>query len=131
MRYPNPLRVTKSAILAVTRYIPEDIGKMRKPQVYSNGFLCRNFRFFRLFLAMSMVYKTGGWGFESLLSCHENKELRTKSLSQSATVICWGSYTGNNPLRHAALEKAGVEFITESGGGEAPKGGANTKSLKV
>ena len=63
------------------------------------------------------VSKTGGWGFESLLSCHENKELRTKSLSQIATVISWGSYTGNNPLRHAALEKAGAEFITESGGG--------------
>jgi len=27
-----------------------------------------------------------------------------------------GSYTGNNALRRAALEKAGVEFIAESGG---------------
>jgi hypothetical protein len=38
----------------------------------SNGFLCRNFRFFRLFPAMSRVSKTGGWGFESLLSCQQN-----------------------------------------------------------
>ena len=69
MRYPNPRRVTKSAILAVTRYIPEDIGIMRKMQGKSNVFLCRNYRFFRLFLAMSRVSKTGGWGFEVLLSC--------------------------------------------------------------
>jgi hypothetical protein len=69
MRYPNPLRVTKSALLAVTRNIPEDIGKIRKMQGNSNGFLCRICRFFREIPAMSMVSKTGGWGFESLLSC--------------------------------------------------------------
>jgi hypothetical protein len=46
MRYPNPWRVTKSAILAVTRYIPEDIGKLRKTQGNSNDFSVQEFPVF-------------------------------------------------------------------------------------
>jgi hypothetical protein len=67
-------------------------------------------------LVRAPVSKTGGWGFESLLSCQINQRVTYKILVTNAIVKSRGSYTGNNALRRAALEKAGVEFIAESGG---------------